>query len=208
MLKGIENIIFDLGGVIINLNQDLTHKAFKELFDDNFDKIIAEATANNIFEHYETGNLSTLQFLNFFQKYKPVLSHQQLISAWNSMLLDIPKSRIDLIKELSKNYNVYLLSNTNEIHYNYIEDYYQRIFIQGNFESLFNKVYLSYQVRLRKPTLEIFEFVLDNGSLNPEKTLFIDDSLEHINSALKLGIKAQHLNLNNNDTLTTLLNEY
>lgn len=208
MLKGIENIIFDLGGVIINLNQDLTHKAFKELFDDNFDKIIAEATANNIFEHYETGNLSTLQFLNFFQKYKPTLSHQQLTLAWNSMLLDIPKSRIDLIKELSKNYNVYLLSNTNEIHYNYIEDYYQRIFKQGNFESLFNKVNLSYQVRLRKPTLEIFEFVLDNGSLNPEKTLFIDDSLEHTNSALKLGIKAQHLNLNNNDTLTTLLNEY
>ena len=208
MLKGVENIIFDLGGVIINLNQDLTHKVFKELFDDNFDKIIDEATADNIFEHYETGNLSTLQFLNFFQKYKPVLSHQQLTSAWNSMLLDIPKSRIDLIQELSKNYNVYLLSNTNEIHYNYIEDYYQRIFKQGSFESLFNKVYLSHQIRLRKPTLEIFEFVLVNSSLNPGKTLFIDDSLEHINSALKLGIIAQHLNLNNNDTLTTLLNEH
>ncbi|MGE0561828.1 MAG: HAD family hydrolase [Flavobacteriales bacterium] len=208
MLKGIENIIFDLGGVIINLNQDLTYKVFKELFDDNFDKIIDEATVDNIFEHYETGNLSTLQFLNFFQKYKLVLSHQQLTSAWNSMLLDIPKSRIDLIQELSKNYNVYLLSNTNEIHYDYIEEYYKKNFKQGSFESLFKKVYLSYQVGLRKPTTEIFQFVLQDEELNPEDTLFIDDSLEHINSALKLGIKAQHLNLKNNKTLTTLLNEH
>ena len=208
MLKGIENIILDLGGIIINLNQELTQKAFKQLFNSSFDEVLAQAKLENVFEKYETGEYSTSQFLGFFKNYKQELTNHELQTAWNKMLLDIPSQRIELIKRLAKQYNVYLLSNTNEIHYNFIEEYYQHEFTSGTFQSLFIKAYLSYQIGLRKPNLEIFEFVLNDDKLNPEKTLFIDDSIEHINAALKLGIKAQHLNLDKHETLTNIFNEH
>jgi putative hydrolase of the HAD superfamily len=208
MLKGIENIILDLGGIIINLNQELTQKAFKQLFNSSFDEVLAQAKLENVFEKYETGEYSTSQFLGFFKNYKQELTNHELQTAWNKMLLDIPSQRIELIKRLAKQYNVYLLSNTNEIHYNFIEEYYQHEFTSGTFQSLFIKAYLSYQIGLRKPSVKIFEFVLNDDKLNPEKTLFIDDSLEHINAALKLGIKAQHLNLDKHETLTNIFNEH
>ncbi len=208
MLKGIENIILDLGGVIINLNQELTQKAFQQLFSSNYNEVFAQAKLENIFEKYETGECSTSEFIGFFKNYKQELSTHELQTAWNSMLSDIPLQRIELIKRLVKQYNVYLLSNTNEIHYNFIENYYQHEFADGTFQSLFKKAYLSYNIGLRKPSVEIFEFVLNDDKLNPEKTLFIDDSLEHINSALKLGIKAQYLNLDKHETLTNIFNEH
>lgn len=208
MLKGIENIILDLGGVIINLNQELTQKAFQQLFSSNYNEVFTQAKLENIFEKYETGECSTSEFIGFFKNYKQELSTHELQTAWNSMLLGIPLQRIELIKRLVKQYNVYLLSNTNEIHYNFIENYYQQEFADGTFQSLFKKAYLSYNIGLRKPSVEIFEFVLNDDKLNPEKTLFIDDSLEHIDSALKLGIKAQYLNLDKHETLTNIFNEH
>lgn len=208
MLKGIENIILDLGGVIINLNQELTDKAFQQLFPTNHNLILEDSKALQLFENYETNQVSTAEFLQFFKTFNPFINENQIIAAWNKMLLDIPFERIDLIKKLSKIYNVFLLSNTNELHYQTIEKQYQNISKEGVFESLFKKAYLSYRIGLRKPNQEIFENLLFDAHLKPENTLFIDDSLEHINAASTLGIRTYHLDLNNNETLTTLFNEY
>ncbi len=208
MLKGIENIILDLGGVIINLNQELTTKAFQQLFPINHNEILEKSQTQQLFEKYETNQVSTAEFLQFFKTFNPFINENQIIEAWNKMLLDIPLERIDLIEKLSKMYNVFLLSNTNELHYQTIEKQYQSISKEGAFESLFKKSYLSYRIGLRKPNQEIFENLLLDAHLKPENTLFIDDSLEHINAASTLGIRTYHLDLNNNETLTTLFNEY
>lgn len=208
MLSGIENIILDLGGVIINLNHGLTNKAFQQLFPENHHEILKKSKTQQVFEKYETNHVSTFEFINFFKSYNPTINDSQIIEAWNKMLLDIPLERIDLIAKLSKKYNVFLLSNTNELHYNFIEGYYQKLMKNGSFESLYKKSYLSYQIGLRKPEPEIFQYLLHDAKLKPEKTLFIDDSLEHINSALSLNIKAHHLDLTQHQSLISLFNEY
>jgi len=208
MLKGIENIILDLGGVIINLNHELTWQAFQRYFPNNFHEVFEKVKHEEVLERYETGHLSSDEFLGFFCLDNNKINKQEIIMAWNSMLLDIPKERILLIKELSKSYNIFLLSNTNEIHYNFIENYYRNQNENTPFSSLFSKVYLSYQLGHRKPNKEIFEQVIKDAKINPSLTLFIDDSLEHIQAAKALGIKAIHLNLNQQQSLTTLFNEY
>ena len=183
MLKGIENIILDLGGVIINLNQELTTKAFQQLFPINHNEILEKSQTQQLFEKYEINQVSTAEFLQFFKTFNPFINENQIIEAWNKMLLEIPLERIDLIEKLSKMYNVFLLSNTNELHYQTIEKQYQQTSEKGTFESLFKKAYLSYRIGLRKPSQEIFEYLLHDAHLKPENTLFIDDSLEHINAA-------------------------
>lgn len=208
ILKGIENIILDLGGVIINLNQELTTKAFQQLFPIDYAEILEKSQAQQLFEKYETNQVSTAAFLQFFKTFNPFINENKIIEAWNKMLLDIPLERIYLIEKLSKKYNIYLLSNTNELHYQTIEKQYQKVSKNGAFESLFKKAYLSYQIGLRKPNQEIFEYLLMDANLKPSTTLFIDDSFEHINASSTLGIRTYHLDPNNNETLTTLFNEY
>jgi putative hydrolase of the HAD superfamily len=124
------------------------------------------------------------------------------------MLLDIPEERIELIQNLAKNYNVYLLSNTNEIHYQFIDEYVSQKFNGLSFKSLFKHAYLSHKIHLRKPNQAIFNYVLQQSKLSPQETLFIDDTLEHINSAKQLGIQTHHLNLQENQTLNQFFNEH
>lgn len=208
MLKGIENIILDLGGVIINLNHELTWQAFQRHFPENYSDLLVKLKEEMLLERFETGHVSSDEFFDFFCTSVKTIDKQNIIAAWNCMLLDIPKARIMLIKELSKKYNLFLLSNTNEIHYNFIEDYYRSQYEDVSFSSLFSKAYLSYQIGHRKPNREIFEEVIKDAKINPSTTLFMDDSLEHIQTAKAIGIKAIHLDLNKQQSLTTLFNEY
>lgn len=208
MLKGIKNIILDLGGVIINLNQSKTQESFQQLFPKKFNQISTPLIASNFFEDFEIGKISNNEFIHQFQQIDNNVSAKQIINAWNSMLLDIPKERIELIKKLGKQYNVFLLSNTNDIHYQFINEYVKAAFNISDFSKLFDKIYLSYHIKLRKPNKEIFQYVLDDAKINPIETLFIDDSLEHINSSKSLGIQAHHLNLEQNQSLTKYFNEY
>ncbi len=208
MLENIKNIILDLGGVIINLNQQLTYDAFKKLFPSKYEKILIELESNNYLEKFETAEISKKEFISFIQKFDTSISEKEIEKAWNSMLLDIPENRIQLIKSLAKKYNVYLLSNTNEIHYQYIENYAVQEFNVLSFKSIFKQVYLSHEIKLRKPNTAIFKYVLKEANLLRHETLFIDDTLEHINSAKQLGIKTHHLNLHENQSLIQLFNEY
>jgi len=208
MLNGVKNIILDLGGVIINLDQELTHTAFQKLFPDNYETLHQESLKINLFEEYEVGNISTNDFIAHFQQFNPVVTPNQIVEAWNSMLLDIPVSRIELINKLKEKYNVYLLSNTNEIHFNHIHNYVKNEHNIPNFKGLFHTAYLSQEIGMRKPSVHIFQYVLGHSKLDPKKTLFIDDSEEHILSAKQLGIKTHHLNLEKNQSLIQLFNEH
>jgi len=208
MLKNIKNIILDLGGVIINLNQELTYTAFKQLFPNSYDDILKELKNNNFLEKFETAEISSNEFVAFFQSFDSSISTKKIITAWNSMLLDIPKERIELIQNLSKKYNVFLLSNTNEIHYQFIDEYVIEKFNLSCFKTLFKSTYLSHEIHLRKPNQAIFNYVLQHSNLLPQETLFIDDTLEHINSAKQLGIQTHHLNLQENHTLIQFFNEH
>jgi putative hydrolase of the HAD superfamily len=201
-LNEYEAIIFDLGGVIINLNYNKTEQEFKRLFGTDFSEMYSKQNQTDIFNRLETGDISENQFVAAMQKSSSKdISHQEIIAAWNAMLLDIPKERIKLLEKIGKEKRIFLLSNTNEIH----KTAFDRIVLEAHqmngLESLFEKAYFSHLVGMRKPNREIFDFVIQENNLNPQKTLFIDDSPQHIEGALLTGLNGYHLEVSTHSIL-------
>jgi epoxide hydrolase-like predicted phosphatase len=206
-MNGIKNIIFDLGGVIINLNVNKTISEFNKLTSLNFEDIYTQANQVELFDLFDKGKIS---IESFFTQLKQKLNFdgniEYLIDAWNSMILDIPEDRLDTLVNAKQNYNTFLLSNTNESHIKVFEsDLYSEYGVK-NFEDYFDKLYYSCRIGLRKPDKEIFEYVLTKNKLNPSETVFIDDSIQHVKSAGECGINAFLLepNMEVNDLLKSL----
>jgi len=193
-MKQYKNIIFDFGGVILNIDYKLTESAFAKLGLVNFDAIYSKAAQTNLFDAFERGMMKPEDFRKEIRKYiSNDASDSQIDYAWNSMLLDLPIERINFISSLKKNHIVFLLSNTNEIHFNTFSVYLQKEFGRNVFADEFHKTYFSHKVKMRKPDAEIFELVLKENNLKKEETFFIDDSIQHIEGARKIGINAHHL---------------
>jgi len=190
----IKNIIFDFGGVICNIDHLIPEKKFKELGIRDFDMMYSQAVQNNLFEDLEKNQISPQNFrTNLKLLINGNISDEQIDEAWNSMILDIPKKKIDLLKKLKDKYGIFLLSNSNIIHYNvYIEDFRTKSGLK-DFSSLFEKAWFSFDLKMRKPDIEIYEFVLKDAELIPEETLFIDDSFQNIQPAEELGIQCVFL---------------
>lgn len=196
-MKQYKNIIFDFGGVILNIDYRLTENAFAKLGLKDFASIYSKANQANLFDAFETGHLKPEQFRNEMRKYiRNYVSDLQIDTAWNSMLIDLPKERVELISSLKKNHKVFLLSNTNEIHFSSFSSNMQKEFGGNIFKEVFHKAYFSHLVKMRKPNSEIFEFVLKENNLTKEETLFIDDSVQHIEGARTVGLSAHHLQKN------------
>jgi putative hydrolase of the HAD superfamily len=189
----IENIIFDLGGVILNIDYQKTIEAFKKLGIENFDEIYSQARQTRLFDEIETGKISPETFLKELQQYIPHVDTEDIRRAWNAMLLDLPPQRWNLLEKLGKQYRIFLLSNTNEIHYTEYQNYIARTY-HKNFNNLFEKAYYSHLIGFRKPDEECFRFVINDAGLIPEKTLFLDDSIQHIEGARKTGLNSIHVN--------------
>ncbi len=192
-MQNIRNIIFDLGGVIMNIDFRKTEEAFHVLGLENFSNHISQFHITDFFEKYETGELSDEEFITGIRGMagKP-LSREQIVGAWNALLLDFPPERIALLKELKTKYRTFLLSNTNSIHHDQFQEKLKRE--QGVYlEDLFEKAYYSHTARLRKPEAAIFELVLNENNLVPAETLFIDDTASNFPQAEKLGIQVYHL---------------
>lgn len=187
----INNIIFDLGGVIINLAYERTRLAFLELGLTGYDSIFSKAQQLQFFDALDKGKLSPEDFRSEIRKHiaHPV-SDAQIDAAWNAMLLDIPQEKLALLAEMKKKYRTFLLSNTNVLHVQSIFAYLQRTYNVSDLSPYFEKCYYSCSIGMRKPDAEIFRFVLRENNLRPEETLFIDDSEQHIRSANSLGINA------------------
>ncbi len=192
----IQNIIFDLGGVILNISYEKTILAFKKLGMSDFDNFFTQAAQSQLFDRLDKGSISSDDFrkeLREFTGLNP--TDYQIDEAWNAMLLDMPPERVALLQNVRQNYRTYLLSNTNAIHYPVYMEYMSRTFGIDDLAHLFEKQYLSYQMGMRKPDKEIYNTVVSENGLDPEKTLFIDDSRQHVLGARDAGLHALWLDV-------------
>lgn len=190
-MKNIKNIIFDLGGVIINLDIPKTIAEFNKISDVKFEDIYTQANQSEIFDLLDKGKIEPEEFFERLRKELRYTGHEDdLIYAWNAMLLDVPKKRLDVLVKAKQNYNTFLLSNTNEPHIAVFENNLYREHGVKNFEDYFDKVYYSCRMNMRKPDKEIFEFVLAENNLVPSETVFIDDSIQHVKGAGECGINS------------------
>jgi putative hydrolase of the HAD superfamily len=193
-MKGIKHIIFDLGGVIINLDYQLTYKAFEGLGIKEFTSLYNQFTLTTLFDDLETGKIEPEVFLNEMQRHTaPGTTHQQIVDAWNAMLLDFPLRRLQILQQLRQHYGLYLLSNTNAIHLEAFNRILQDSRGIPSLASFFDKAYYSHLIGLRKPEKETYQFVLEENGLDPAETLFIDDTLPNVEGAKAAGIQTIHL---------------
>jgi len=184
-LEGIKNIIFDLGGVILNIDYQITVEAFKKLGIEDFEEIFSQYKQSTLSDGFETGRITELEF---YEGIKTIsgkdFTFEEYKNAWNALLLDLPKERINILKKLSKKYRLFLFSNTNETHY---KEFVTKV--ESDFNTIFEKTYYSHQFGKRKPDSDSFLSILKENNLIIEETLFVDDSIQHIESANLLGIR-------------------
>jgi putative hydrolase of the HAD superfamily len=193
-MQKIKNIIFDLGGVFLNLDFKQTELAFATLGVGNFNEYYTLQTVSPVFERLEIGLITPETFYDEFRAIVNLpLTNEEIMHAWDALLLDFPPERIKWLKEIAKRYKIYLLSNTNEIHYNSFTKTFKEQIGNGNFDELFIKAYYSHQLGLRKPSKEIFQTVLANENLSAAETLFIDDSYANIETARSAGLQTIYL---------------
>ncbi len=194
ILNNIDNIIFDLGGVILEIDIDIIKKGFISLGFSDLESSFELFKHNQIFQKFEKGQIEPQVFRNEIRKACPKpFSDSQFDEVWNSVILNYPPKNIQLLKNLQKKYATFLLSNTNEIHYNYYTEILKEKFGIKKLDLLFDKAYYSHISNMRKPDTEFFKLVLQENNLIPEKTLFIDDLKENIEAAKSSGIKTIHL---------------
>ena len=191
-MKNIDNIIFDLGNVILNIDYQNTIDAFEKIGVINASSFYSKSSQLNIFSQLETGRISKHDFVLEIQKFAPKASATQIINAWNAILQDLPDERLEVLKKIKDKFSIFLLSNTNSIH---VEKIIDNLGVKKyeEFYNLFDKVYYSHEIKLRKPNADVFRLVIKENNLSIKKTLFIDDSIQHIESAKRIGLKTYHL---------------
>lgn len=193
MFKGIKSVIFDLGGVIYAVDYHKTINGFKALGIDRFEEVYAKAGQSDLFNDFEEGKISRAIFVERIKNLsRKNMTSSQIVNAWNGMLLGFMPDAIACLKRLSSSYRLFLLSNTNEIHIQEIESRVGTAFF-SDFCSLFENVYLSHELGLRKPHPEVFKHILNQEGLKANQTFFIDDSIQHVEGAIKAGLQAHHL---------------
>lgn len=186
----IKNILFDFGGVFYDLDFSKTSDAFKALGFSDFDNQFTQYQADTLFQQLETGTISPEVFFGKIQSLLPApVTHEQIRDAWNALLLGYRSTSLAYLAELKKEYQLFLLSNTNQIHYDYFTAQLLEQTPYPSLESFFTKAYYSQQVGLRKPDIEVFEHILKDAGIKAEETLFIDDSYTNFPNAEKLGMK-------------------
>ena len=190
----IEAIIFDYGGVLINIDYQATVDEFKKIGIYDFDAMYSQAEQSNLFNQIETGQITPDEFVQQLLRLLPKGTEpEQVVNAWNAIIKDVPKKSIKLLKALKqKGYKIYLLSNTNALHIEVANIEWNKVSVL-KIEEIMNAVYYSHKVGLRKPDESIFEFVCAKHKLDVSKTLFIDDSIQHIEGAKKIGLQTYHL---------------
>jgi FMN phosphatase YigB (HAD superfamily) len=194
--RAIKNIIFDFGGVICNIDFKLTEQRFIDLGLKGFDTQQGIRERDTIFGRFEEGKILPSEFRDSIRKFLiHQVSDREIDDAWNALLLDIPEARVSLLEALRKNYRIFLLSNSNEIHYIKYRQEFEDRYGYPHFDALFEKAFFSYRIMLKKPGQAIFDYVLKERGLDPSETLFIDDSIQHVEGARLAGMHALHLNL-------------
>lgn len=193
-MSKINAIIFDLGGVIINLDTAATIAAFNQLSGKPFESIYTQLQQTPLFDRFDKGQINEQEFFAGLNEAMETQHEAAVLrNAWNAMLLDFPAHRLALLSQLKQNYRLFLLSNTNETHVQAFEASLLETRGYPNLEPFFEKVYYSCRMGMRKPDTEIFEAVLTENQLCAEETLFIDDTIHHVRGAAQTGIQAELL---------------
>lgn len=196
----IRNIIFDLGGVLLNINPLLSLNKFASLSGVSRDVLKNRLEHERVFEKFDTGSISPDEFRSDLCRIMgKKVTNAEIDHAWNMLLLDFPLHRVRMLQQLRKNYRIYLLSNTNSIHFiQYTREFYEKYGIQ--MPDLFDKLFVSYEIGIHKPDEGIYTHVLRAEGLNPKECVFIDDSLPNVEAAAKLGIAGIHITGENDVT--------
>lgn len=197
-MQQIKNIIFDLGGVIINLDMPATTQAFIMLAQ-KYKVTQTDFHAEHlVFKEFEVGAISSETFRSTIKKllHKDI-SDAEVDFAWNAMLLDIPAERLALLSALKNNYNTFLFSNTNAIHYNAFNKILFDAHGHHTLDIFFHKAYYSHIMGKRKPNAEGFLQILNENNLHPAETLFLDDTQMHLDGAAQLGIHTEKVTAEN-----------
>ena len=195
MDKKIRNIVFDLGGVLVDLDFKAAINGLQQAGFANVKEQLLAFDRGGIFLKFEVGEITADEFRAAIRENSTVtLTDEEVDGLWNAMLLEIPREKLELILELRGKYMVYLLSNTNSIHWDYV---CKNAFNYRGFrvKDYFEETFLSYEMHLAKPDKAIFEKVLHDANLLPEETLFIDDSEANCKAASELGIHAHHYHI-------------
>ncbi len=189
-MPDIDAVILDLGGVILNIDYLLTRKAFEELGIKDFDSMYSQAEADKLFQKLEKGTITSPMFFDDLRTCVGLnIADDEITTAWNAMLLDFRETTLGYLENLSKKYRLFLLSNTNSIHLEEFQKIYRKKVRAQDFESYFETAYYSFAIGMRKPDLEIYQFVLRENELDPEKTIFIDDSKQNVGAAVAAGMQ-------------------
>ncbi len=188
-MQKIKAILFDLGGVILNLDTQKTIDSFIALGAD----LNVFQTKSAIFEMYECGKITTSDFILSLKKELPeYISEALIIEAWNAMLLDLPAQSLEILKELKSKYKLFLFSNTNELHISGFDKIFEKSYPLDSWKNYFDAIYYSHNIGLRKPNASVFNFILMEQNLTARETIFIDDTEMHCNAASELGLKTIH----------------
>lgn len=188
-----KNLIFDLGNVLYDIDFVKMYKAFEALGIPNFENHFTLNKSDQIFFDLEKGFINESEFCEGFNAlYNLSLSHQQIVDAWNALLVGYRKESIEWVKQHNSQYNTFLYSNTNQIHYDQFIPQFTRE-IGGNFENLFKTPYYSHKMGQRKPDPASFQFILDKEGLKAKETLFIDDNEPNVIAAASVGLQVLYL---------------
>ena len=198
MGKKLRNIVFDFGGVLVDLDFKRSFSAFRSAGFFDIEERLNAAKRDQIFDLYENGEISTARFRNEVRKHLSYsLFDKDIDYMWNEMLVGIPSYKLDLILHLKKRYRIYLLSNTNELHWNYACDCLFK-YKGYTIKDFFIKPYLSYEMHKVKPNAPIYEEMLSDAGMEAEETLFIDDLEVNCKGAAALGIQTQRYKVGTN----------
>lgn len=190
----IENIIFDFGKVIVNIDWGRVMDELKGRGVKNVEELHNYLIEENYYLDLETGEITPQTFREAIRMF--IGDHTpdyEIDAAWNSMILDIPGRRVKLLEKLKNKYRTFLLSNTNLIHFQHYDAYFASTYGYDHLADIFEEAYFSHELRLRKPDPEIFRVVIEKHGLDPSTTLFIDDMIENIRSAESVGLIGHHL---------------
>jgi putative hydrolase of the HAD superfamily len=190
----LKNIIFDLGGVLLNIDYNKTKLSFEELGFNHFDHMYNQYSADMLFSDLETGKISNEHFCDYLvKKADGKINAAQICTAWNAMLLDFRTESLAFLEGLAEKYTLYLLSNTNSIHLKAFGHIFTKETGKASLNDYFTKAWYSNEIGLRKPNSDIFEFVLQDAGIRAEESLFIDDSYNNIETAQKMGFRTHLL---------------
>lgn len=194
----IDTIIFDFGNVFINLAEEAPFEHMRKA-----GLVCWNEDLDNLNKRYEKGKIKEVDFFSGLQRYIPNKSFEEIREAWNAILLDFPLYRLEFLQRLSTKYRLFLLSNTDATHIEKFENKVGQTFSR-EFYQCFEKVYFSFEIGLRKPDPEIFNYIINKHDLSPKRTLFVDDNKHNTDVASNLGLNIWNLQVGKEDVVDLL----